>query len=71
MTLIDTLSDAVLAFTRSGPDETLLVLINLSNEPQSDYDLGGLAAGDVLLGSAWTEGGPIPPQTIIVAEVSG
>lgn len=70
MTLVDTGSDAVLAFTRASPAETLVVVVNLSNEAQVDYDLGGLPTGELLLGPAWSTGDPIPPQTTIVAVVS-
>jgi glycosidase len=70
MTLIDTRSDAVLAFTRSAPEERLLVLVNVSTQPQAGFDLGAVVAGDVLLGPGWTPGQPIPPQTTIIAEIS-
>jgi glycosidase len=64
MTVLDSTAEQVYSFIRHDEDETLLVLINLSDEAVSDYQLSAgsspldmVSSGDVLFG----EGAPAVP----------
>ena len=70
MTPLDTGNEAIHAFTRSGADGTVLVMINLSEIPQGEYALPGITAGDEqLFGPPWGLGDQLPAQSTTIVRL--
>lgn len=67
MQLIETDSTAAYSFLRYGDDETLLVVVNLSDEPLADYSLRApesLLSGEVDAEIVFFGGGAVVPPVL-------
>jgi glycosidase len=67
---LDAGNEAVYAITRQTSDGRVLVVINLSEEPQTAHSLPGIDdIGQQLFGAPWELGTELPPQSTIVVRL--